>query len=110
MRTFSLSIAAASFIAASLIAATPAAMAEPVSSAPKAGSACHVVAGSNKGKSGSYSSDGSCSGSNWSTECQNVGTNQDGKDNGKCKPGKALTVRQPIVTRPLGSVVLNRAF
>jgi hypothetical protein len=110
MRMSILSIAAASFIAASLAASAPA-MAAPVKQAPsKEGSACHVTSGSNKGKTGAYNSDGDCAGSWGITECNNNGMNQDGSPTGKCADGKALTVRAPLTVRPMGSVVLNRAF
>jgi hypothetical protein len=106
MRKSILSIAAASFIAASLAASAPA-MAAPVKQTPsKEGGACHVISGANKGKTGTYDADGDCAGSWGMSECKN----QDGTDSGKCADGKALVVRQPLVTRPLGSVVLNRAF
>ena len=105
MRTSILSIAALSFLAASFAAAAPAAIAAPVKQAAEGG-ACHVVSGANKGKSGTYDADGDCAGSWGMSECKN----QDGTDSGKCADGKARTVRQPVVARPLGAAVLNRAF
>ena len=53
----------------------------------KVGQACHVVAGGNNGKSGTYTNDTdglNCAGNWGSTGC----TSSDGKDNGNCKDGK----------------------
>ena len=49
----------------------------------KEGAACHVVSGANKGKSGTYDSDGDCAGDFGATVC----TGTDGKSNGKCADG-----------------------
>ncbi len=69
------------------------------------GGACHVVAGPNSGKSGTYDAEGSCCSEGpggWGcTDC----TDTSGKDNGKCKDGPALSrpiYRAPI---PIGGVL-----
>jgi hypothetical protein len=69
------------------------------------GGACHVVAGPNSGKSGTYDSEGSCCSEGpggWGcTDCVDSG----GKDNGKCKDGAAI-FRAPIDRVPIGGGVL----
>jgi hypothetical protein len=65
-----------------------------------AGGACKVVSGPNKGKTGTYDSEGWCTGSWGGTEC--VGS--DGKSNGKCQD-----VKKGVITRPIdvGPVVIS---
>lgn len=56
------------------------------------GGACTVISGANKGKTGTFNSDGDCAGSWGMSEC----TNQDGTDSGKCKAGKVVIKRPPV--------------
>jgi hypothetical protein len=62
-----------------------------------AGGKCKVVSGPNKGKTGTYDSEGWCTGSWGGTEC--VGS--DGKSNGKCQDIKKVVVVRPIEVAPI---------
>jgi len=66
-----------------------------------AGGKCRVVSGPNAGKTGTYDSEGWCTGTWGGTECKD----SSGNDNGKCKDVKKVHVISPIVIG--GPIKLN---
>jgi len=60
------------------------------------GGACTVIAGANKGKSGTFNADGDCEGAWGISEC----TNQDGTSSGRCRAGKTIIVH-PFPISPI---------